>query len=58
MKNDERMAWKRHPLPWSQIPDGDVVDANGHFVQFDELVNGQLAFIVAAVNAAPRPDIQ
>lgn len=44
------MAWKKSPLPWKQIDTGDVIDANGNFVQFDELVNEQLGRIVAAMN--------
>ena len=51
MTNDEKMAWKRTPLPWRQIPDGDVVDANGNFVDFSRLTNDQLGRIVGGVNA-------
>lgn len=51
MKNDERRAWKKHPLPWKQISEGDIVDANGQFVDFNDLVNSQLARVVAAMNS-------
>ena len=42
MNNDDRMAWKKTPLPWQQLPDGDVVDAKGRFVEFHSLTTGQL----------------
>lgn len=51
MNNSEKRAWKKHPLPWKQIDAGDVIDANGHFVPFDELVNEQLGRIVIAMNS-------